>query len=399
MKKKLFVLLLTATLRLPLVAQTKIGEAAPPITFYNVLNGNRPSFGLSDLKGQAVLLEFWATWCGPCVQAMPHLQDLQQQFKGQLQIITVTEETEQRIQRFLANRPSNLLFAVADTGAAAARKAFPYRMFPHSVLISPEGKVVAITEPKNITAAVIQQVLAGEQVALPLKEDNLVEDPLAYFAVPADAPPRFLVQPELKGVGGLSHSYLRDPVFKGRRLTMVNLPLESVYRLAYGSLPYGRTVDLTSAASLEENGKKYCLDILVPKGQEAQLLPTLRKELQQLFALRATMEKQVRPVYVLQVSDAGKVKKMPLSTAAAKGVDAHAGEFDGKRVGFADVADYLESFGMVNLPVVDETRNKALYDLFFEFEPEKKGAIHEALAKLGLKLEKAERPIDVLVFR
>ncbi|MBA9078126.1 TIGR03435 family protein [Rufibacter quisquiliarum] len=397
MKKLFSLLLLAGTLHGPLLAQTTLGEAAPPITFGNVLNGNSPSLNLANLKGKAVLLEFWATWCGPCVQAMPHLQDLQKQFKDRLQIITVTEETEQRIQRFLANRPSTLLFAVADTGGA--RKAFPYRMIPHSVLISPQGKVVAITAPQNITFAVIEKVLAGKPIDLPLKEDNLAADPLTYFTAAAHTRAHFLVQPELKGVGGQSHSYLQDPVFKGRRLTMINLPLESVYRLAYESLPYGRTLDLTTGESVEENKTKYCIDIIVPKGQEAQLLPTLRQELQKMFTVRASLEKRLRPVYVLQVADGAKVKKIPVSQAKAEVFGASAGAFDGEHVRLEKVAHYLESFGMVNLPVVDETGNQTRYDLSFEFEPERKGAVHEALAKLGLKLEKAERSIDVLVFR
>ncbi|WP_183906738.1 TIGR03435 family protein [Rufibacter immobilis] len=397
MKKLLSLCFLIAVLHGQLLAQTNIGEAAPAITFPTVLNGASRSLHLADLKGKAVLLEFWATWCGPCVQAMPHLQELQQQFKDRLQVITVTEETEQRIRRFLVNRPSQLLFAVADTGGA--RKAFPYRMFPHSVLISPEGKVVAITSPQNITSAVIEKVLAGGPVDLPLKEDNLTADPLTYFTVAADTRAHFLVQPELKGVGGLSHSYLKDPVFKGRRLTMINLPLESVYRLAYESLPHGRTLDLTTGESVEENKTKYCFDIIVPQGQEAQLLPTLRKELQKMFTVRARLEKRLRAVYVLQVADAAKVKKNPVSQAKTEVFEASAGVFDGEHVTLAKVADYLESFGMVNLPVVDETGDKTFYDLSFEFEPEKKGAVHEALANLGLKLEKAQRPIDVLVFR
>ncbi|MFB9863675.1 TIGR03435 family protein [Rufibacter immobilis] len=354
MKKLLSLCFLIAVLHGPLLAQTNIGEAAPGITFPTVLNGASRFLQLADLKGKAVLLEFWATWCGPCVQAMPHLQELQQQFKDRLQVITVTEETEQRIRRFLVNRPSQLLFAVADTGG-----------------------------PVDLT----------------LKEDNLTADPLTYFTVAADTRAHFLVQPELKGVGGLSHSYLKDPVFKGRRLTMINLPLESVYRLAYGELPYGRTLDLTTGESVEENKTKYCFDIIVPQGQEAQLLPTLRKELQKMFTVRARLEKRLREVYVLQVADAAKVKKNPVSQAKTEVFGASAGVFDGEHVTLAKVADYLVSFGMVNLPVVDETGDKTFYDLSFDFEPEKKGAVHEALANLGLKLEKAQRSIDVLVFR
>src|SRR5262245_46570784 len=61
-----------------------VGEPAPPLTLERLLQA--PAGAKADwsaLRGHVVVLEFWATWCVPCVRAVPHLNDLAEQFKDQ----------------------------------------------------------------------------------------------------------------------------------------------------------------------------------------------------------------------------------------------------------------------------------------------------------------------------
>ena len=82
---KKLTLLLTIITNLA-VAQVKNGEAVPDLNFKTILNAPVKTATLGNLKGKIVLIDFWATWCGSCLVAMPHLQQLQKKYPGKLQI-------------------------------------------------------------------------------------------------------------------------------------------------------------------------------------------------------------------------------------------------------------------------------------------------------------------------
>jgi uncharacterized protein (TIGR03435 family) len=396
--KKTTLSILVPALSIYASAQVKVGQNIPPIKFATVLNAPVKTTNLENFKGKIVVIEFWATYCGPCITAMAHLRELQKQFKGKLQVITVSTEKEKRVKQFITNMPSNLWFAV-DT-AEQLRAIFPYHTIPHTVMIDGGGKVVAITEPANITANIITAVMAGKPIKLPLKEDNMVEDPVkAYFSAVDTVQSRLLIQPEIKGISSMSRTYPTDSNFKKRRITMFNLPLETIYRIAYNDQPYGRIIDLTPKENIKQNKTNYCIDLIVPKGHENELMPTLITALQSRFDLKASIEKRSKEVYLLKIVDTGKIKQLKQSADKEETFGGSNGAFSGQSVKLGKIANYLEGFGLVKMPVVDETGSDVKYDIEFNYQPEKKGALTDALTALGLKLEKGERDIDILVFR
>lgn len=379
-------------------AQIKIGQSINDLQVKDLLNAPVKQIDLNKLKGKVIWLEFWATWCSPCVSAMPHLQKLQKAYKGKMQVIAISNEKEKRIRQFISNRPSNFWFSI-DT-ADTFRSVFPYHIIPQSVLIDQNGVVVAITLPENITEQTIADVIAGKKISLPLKEDNMVKDPWgAYFSADPSTSNRFLVQPKIEGQVSGYKRYLKDSIFKNRRVSLLNIPLENAYRIAYGDLPYGRTVDLTLKENVVENKKMYCIDLIVPKGHEADLMPTLRKELKARFDLQANIEKRRKMVYVLTIADSSKVANLKRSAAKEENFSANHGAFHGENIELKAIADYLEGFGLVNLPVLDGTDNNYKYDIDFTFMPEKKADLENVLLNMGLQLKKEERDIDMLVFR
>ncbi|MET4083965.1 uncharacterized protein (TIGR03435 family) [Pedobacter sp. UYP30] len=379
-------------------AQIKVGQFVDSLPLPKLLNTESKINNLSQLRGKVILLDFWATWCSPCIAAMPHLDKLQKTYGGKLQVIAISSQNEKRIQSFVDNQSSDLWFG--SDSLDFYRKAFPYSIIPHSVLIDITGKVVAITTPENITAQIIADVLAEKTIDLPLKEDNMDKDSwMSYFKVPDTVKELFIIQPELKGLPVMTKQYKNDPIYKNRRISFLNASLALAYRIAYGDVPYGRTKDSTSLEKRAEMAKQYCIDLIVPKGQEDKLMHTLQIHLKEKMDVQADIEKQLKPVYVLTIADKKKIGSLEKSKSVDENFDGSGENFSGKGIRFKQIAQYLEEFGLLDLPVIDETNDTNRYNISFSFMPEKKGDLKKTLGDLGLTFKREQRKIDVLVFR
>lgn len=115
------------------------GAAAPDCKL-SALDGSSPT-ALSQHKGKVVLVDFWASWCGPCVQSFPFLNDLHAKHKDQgLQIIGVNvDEKADDAQAFLSNHPAG--FSVMRDAGMQCVNDFGVEAMPSSYLIDRKGVV------------------------------------------------------------------------------------------------------------------------------------------------------------------------------------------------------------------------------------------------------------------
>jgi peroxiredoxin len=114
---------------------------APDFTLRD-LDGN--ALSLSGLRGRVVLLDFWATWCGPCRMQMPHLEKLHREFGGRgLVVIGINvAEPPDLVRRFLdANRFT--FTALLDPNRVVAAR-YQARFIPTTVFIDAEGRVAVV---------------------------------------------------------------------------------------------------------------------------------------------------------------------------------------------------------------------------------------------------------------
>jgi thiol-disulfide isomerase/thioredoxin len=114
----------------------KIGTTAPDFT---VSDGQR-TVQLSQLRGKPVLLNFWATWCPPCVEEVPSLVALQQQMGDKVTVLAVSmDEDVDAYKAFTAKRmPGLLTVRDGDKKSSALYGTFAY---PETFLIDKDGKI------------------------------------------------------------------------------------------------------------------------------------------------------------------------------------------------------------------------------------------------------------------
>ena len=119
----------------------KIGTAAP---VFSLKDAKGQDLSLESFRGKLVMLNFWATWCGPCRQEMPSLEALYQKYKDRDFVVlglSLDEEGWQPVEAFLKIIPVNFPILL-DKDMRISELYETYRV-PETYLIDPEGMVVA----------------------------------------------------------------------------------------------------------------------------------------------------------------------------------------------------------------------------------------------------------------
>ncbi len=139
---------------------------------------NHETTTLKNLRGYAVLVEFWATWCGPCMVQIPHVNELWEKYKGKgLMIVAVSDEGRSVVEKCIADKGMKYPIALDP----AAGKAYGVSSIPHSFLVSPEGKVLWSGHPANLKESLIEKAIETATFIPPLPEK------LARFNAPFKA--------------------------------------------------------------------------------------------------------------------------------------------------------------------------------------------------------------------
>jgi thiol-disulfide isomerase/thioredoxin len=139
-----------------------IGDPAPHLNSYPV-EGTIP-----PITNQVVLLDFWASWCGPCELSMPVINEMHQRFstRGLLVIGVSLDEDKEAMQQFL--RKHRLQFTNVRDAYGHLSQAFHATTIPRTYLIAPDGKFLAAHEgfaPNATRNELIQQIESALKAA------------------------------------------------------------------------------------------------------------------------------------------------------------------------------------------------------------------------------------------
>ncbi|MGJ8671761.1 TlpA family protein disulfide reductase [Rubritalea sp.] len=150
------------------ISNLTVGSDAPALEGITWIQGD-PIKSL-DEKGKVYMLELWATWCGPCVQIIPHVNEWDQKYKSKGLVVigmNVFEDDIETVKKFVESQGDAMSYRVAFSGGQGSPfesnwlRPAGIQGIPHALLIK-DGKIIFKGHPGGLDDTTIESMLAGD---------------------------------------------------------------------------------------------------------------------------------------------------------------------------------------------------------------------------------------------
>ena len=147
------------------VQAAKLGDPARPLALSKTVKGDPVDLAAGKGK-QVYVVEFWATWCPPCRESIPHLTDLQKRFKDKgVVFVGISDETEAKVKPFVEKMGSKMDYVVAlDSSrktSEAYMGAYGQNGIPTAFIVDKQGRVAWVGHPMDGLDTAIEGIVAG----------------------------------------------------------------------------------------------------------------------------------------------------------------------------------------------------------------------------------------------
>lgn len=427
--------------------ELRIGDIVPNIELSQISNYKTKKARLYDFKNDLLILDFWATWCRPCIGMFPKTDSLQKKFKDRVKFLPISSESYKKVNDFL--RSMNIVKRISIPSVAeddVLSRFFPYSTIPHYVWIDKKGIVIGITEKNEVTEYNIDQIIKGMATNIKMKAEsrrsmNIMQSAFNEFCtiIYNDDTTnkksetlsrdrlfyRSVFSRSIPGIHGFSH-------FEPHSYTSINTSpllllreywgLKKIYGYNYNTfLAEGRTVmqvkdtmtvyklsggylnDLHSGSAWKEWAEKYavCYELVVPDSmsierKEQLMEQDLRRYFHDIYKVQFDIEKKiVKQLILKRTSSDDKIR----TKGGTPEEDYNEYSINIKNVPFENFVRKLKEIYRGTYTVSDETNFIGNIDLELITTILDYNALNKELKKHDLQLILDEKEMDVLVIK
>jgi|GEM_PF-583803 len=396
----------------------QIGQEVPDIQIQHMHNYSTTTAHLKDFRGKWLILDFWATWCSPCVGMIPRMDSLQRTFGSHVQFLSVTYQSSKEVLPFLSKfekqkeQHFSLPVVTADN---KLRKLFPHKTLPHYVWINPAGVVAAITDAMAINTRNIKSAFAG-QLQVATKADKVqpydLNKPLLINGNGGEGQDMQYHSLLTRAIPYLPAGYdiFKDENKQISRIVLRNVSLTKCYQVAFRNKAYFSknrilyhvkdkqpfTNEQHKADSVWLKESAVCYELQVPSDGELDAIELMQQDLVRLF-----------PQYKARVLE----MKRDCLVLKRKGTVQHLETHDEKlSAKFSKVGCQLTNYPIAGFvmqlnvifmqhslyPVLNESKLDRI-NLKLEADMSNWQDLNRALSPYGLCLQRTKRKIKMLV--
>lgn len=366
------------------------GETAPDFTLDTLLQSpNNAPKKLSALKGNVVIIEFWATWCVPCRSAMKNLDSIAHNLKNRpVRFLAISKENLNVVERFTKSHEGALWIGIDKTGEA--HKRYNVDEIPHTVVIDKQGKLVATVESEEISEEKILALLEDKKVQfkpMVYAEEFLLRESTAFQKLAR--PKAVLKLFDARGGNEETTGRLFIPSYSHNTLQAITI-LPQLVSEAY-QIPT-KFIKISSRNLIYD---RYYLAIELPSNDKQLFRDTLKTLLKQQIeiSIDTTLEKE--KVWVLQRKN--KIEDLQFSRATLADLKHTDSSFTATKQPLKTLTKFLAD--KLYSKVLDFTGLNAEYDINLTFDAKEPKSLGKSLLQYGLEIVESEQPINIYVVK
>lgn len=404
------------------ISPLKIGDTFPEALWNTPLQvTNHPSgkeqVTLNDYRNKKlIILDFWATWCPPCIESLGKLSGLAQTHSRDMAGLAVATQDRAEITRFFAGREDKIAVPSVVKDSVLSTY-FPHASVPHIVWIL-DNKVHSITWHNAVTAENIRDAVQGKQLSVMPKRENLsynLHKPLAMDfngGSSEDVLYHSLFTGFLEGVTGAG----TETTDKSFKIRAINTDIVGLYKMAAIGidplLNYNNRniIHVQNDKAIKEKksplynpevrDKFFSYELIVPLGLKQRAHGMMLEDLNRFFGdhnhIKGRIEKVPTQCWVLK-ADKSANKAMSPEKTFAEDKDLKVYNNYPFRTFFRNVIAYRLRNEAV--PIIDETGMDGNISIAFPKTENELGRLRGHLRNYGLYMEKEMRDIDMLVIK